>query len=146
VPGDAGAAKANVSMVFRRVKVGRSAGFSCQHCRMTSYTALLQSDGRSRRPPALTTKWNTSAFSLSFNVDLVTRLVAACSPDTRLVQLGSLAEYGPGRVEPWRESDDCRPVSAYGRTKARGSERVLAATVAGDVDAVVLRPLQRPVW
>ncbi len=73
------------------------------------------------------------------NVDLVARLVAACPPATRLVQLGSLAEYGPGRVEPWRERDDCRPVSAYGRSKARGSDLVLAATAAGDADAVVLR-------
>ncbi|RAY12717.1 NAD(P)-dependent oxidoreductase [Actinomadura craniellae] len=58
----------------------------------------------------------------------------------RLVQLGSIHEYGPvpeGR--PIDESVEPRPETAYARTKLAGAEAVLRATRAGRIDGVVLR-------
>ncbi|MFB9607059.1 NAD-dependent epimerase/dehydratase family protein [Streptomyces roseofulvus] len=59
---------------------------------------------------------------------------------TRLVQIGSVHEYGPlpaGAAA--EETRPPRPDTAYGRSKLAGAEAVLRATRAGLVDGVVLR-------
>jgi NDP-hexose 4-ketoreductase len=77
------------------------------------------------------------------NVVLVAELLAAVTartPGTRLVHLGSSAEYGaiPPDV-PIREDAHPNPVGTYGLTKLAATELVLAAGRAGVVDAIVLR-------
>ncbi len=76
------------------------------------------------------------------NVDAPAHLVTALlrtRPTTRLVHLGSAAEYGagPGRV-PVREDAPARPVGAYGVTKLAGTRLVALGRAAG-LPAVVLR-------
>jgi nucleoside-diphosphate-sugar epimerase len=77
------------------------------------------------------------------NVVLVGDLLAAIAeiaPGTRLVQVGSSAEYGAVPVgAPIAEDVPVGPVGPYGLTKLAGSELVLAAGRANAVDAVVLR-------
>lgn len=77
------------------------------------------------------------------NVTLVERLVEAVAAlpwRPRLVQLGSVHEYGAvAEDQPIREDTEPRPLSPYGRTKLQGTQVVLTATEAGDVDATVLR-------
>ncbi|MDH6213157.1 NAD-dependent epimerase/dehydratase family protein [Streptomyces pseudovenezuelae] len=71
--------------------------------------------------------------------NLIAALARAPSP-VRLVQIGSVHEYGPlpaGTAAD--ETREPRPVSAYARTKLAGAEAVLRATRAGLVDGVVLR-------
>lgn len=77
------------------------------------------------------------------HVHLVAELVeavAALPGRPRLVQVGSIHEYGPvpagGAVD---ESVDPRPTTSYARTKLAGSRLVLDATRAGRIDGVVLR-------
>ncbi|SEB30871.1 Nucleoside-diphosphate-sugar epimerase [Streptomyces misionensis] len=89
--------------------------------------------------------WDVSPRQMvRVNVALVRRLVRALEaldrPRPRLVQLGSVHEYGP--VPPGAALDERvpeRPGTVYGRTKLRGSRLVLEATAAGRLDAVVLR-------
>ncbi|HEV8280591.1 MAG TPA: NAD-dependent epimerase/dehydratase [Candidatus Limnocylindrales bacterium] len=77
------------------------------------------------------------------NVVLVAELLAAVSavrPGTRVVHLGSSAEYGSvaARVAI-REDAKPNPVGTYGLTKLAATELVLAAGRAGQLDALVLR-------
>ena len=88
--------------------------------------------------------WGVSDEELTAsNVTLVRRLVAAMAGlpwRPRLVHLGSVHEYGPVPAgTPIREDTQPRPVSPYGRTKLLGTDAVLAAGWAGDIDATVLR-------
>jgi nucleoside-diphosphate-sugar epimerase len=71
------------------------------------------------------------------NVTALRRLLDAVSGrGIRLVHLGSAAEYGPATPgDPSSEDDTPAPASAYGRTKLRATELV----VASGVDATVLR-------
>ncbi|MDX3229782.1 NAD-dependent epimerase/dehydratase family protein [Streptomyces sp. ME19-01-6] len=77
------------------------------------------------------------------NAGLVRGLVEAVSElarRPRLVQLGTVHEYGP--VAPGTvitEGLPPAPVSPYGRTKLLGAEEVLRAARAGAVDGTVLR-------
>jgi NDP-hexose 4-ketoreductase len=75
------------------------------------------------------------------NVGLVAHLLAATSgTGVRLVQLGSAAEYGPTTpFEPVAEDAPCDPLTEYGRTKLAATDAVCAASVAGQVEGVVLR-------
>jgi dTDP-6-deoxy-L-talose 4-dehydrogenase [NAD(P)+] len=77
------------------------------------------------------------------NVDIPRRMVAALSTlpwQPRLIQLGSMHEYGPVRPgQSINELIPCRPTTAYGQTKLDGTGVVLAAAAQGLVDAVVLR-------
>lgn len=58
----------------------------------------------------------------------------------RLVQIGSIHEYGPIRAgASIDESVEPRPVSSYARAKLAGAEAVLRVTSEGGVDGVVLR-------
>lgn len=58
----------------------------------------------------------------------------------RLVQLGTVMEYGPTpEGPPVTEQTPARPGGPYGRLKLAATEAVLAATKAGDVDGLVLR-------
>jgi dTDP-6-deoxy-L-talose 4-dehydrogenase [NAD(P)+] len=88
--------------------------------------------------------WGVSEADLvRLNFTLVNHVldaVRAMPWRTRLVHLGSMHEYGP--VPPDRSIDETtpvRPASEYGRTKLLGSQAVLAASHAGQVDGVVLR-------
>jgi nucleoside-diphosphate-sugar epimerase len=77
------------------------------------------------------------------NVVLVADLLAAMAdivPGSRLVQVGSSAEYGAVPIgTPIAEDALPNPVGMYGLTKLAGSELALAAGRAEEVDAVVLR-------
>ncbi|MET9606961.1 NAD(P)-dependent oxidoreductase [Streptomyces sp. NPDC006512] len=71
--------------------------------------------------------------------DLVEALAAAPGRP-RLVHLGTIHEYGPGTVGSGTpEEHEPAPVTAYGKSKLRGSLAVLRAVEAGRLDAVVLR-------
>jgi dTDP-6-deoxy-L-talose 4-dehydrogenase [NAD(P)+] len=80
---------------------------------------------------------------LDLNTVLVQRLVAALGrtlPKTRLVQLGSVHEYGAqpqGRI--LTESMVPRPTTAYGAAKLGATEEVLRAGRTGRVPGIVLR-------
>ncbi|MFH0520349.1 NAD-dependent epimerase/dehydratase family protein [Streptomyces sp. M41] len=77
------------------------------------------------------------------HVRLVDRLLAAVAtlPDRpRVVHIGSIHEYG--FVPPGTSIDETwppQPSTPYARTKLAGSQAVLEAARAGDVDGVVLR-------
>ncbi|MFI2607762.1 NAD-dependent epimerase/dehydratase family protein [Kitasatospora sp. NPDC018619] len=77
------------------------------------------------------------------HVRLVENLLAACARTPRpprLVQIGSVHEYGP--LPAGTAVDEARapnPGSVYARTKLAGAEAVLRATREGAVDGVVLR-------
>ncbi|MDT9680659.1 NAD(P)-dependent oxidoreductase [Streptomyces sp. TRM76323] len=77
------------------------------------------------------------------NADLVGRLldaVAAAPRRPRLVQLGTVHEYGPGTAgRPFAEDHPTAPDTAYGRTKLRATRAVLDAAGTSGVDGVVLR-------
>ncbi|RLK53989.1 nucleoside-diphosphate-sugar epimerase [Actinokineospora cianjurensis] len=78
------------------------------------------------------------------NAVLVERLVAVLAelpgPPVRLVQLGSVHEYGAGAVDaPTGEDHVPTPVTAYGRSKLLGTRAVLRAAAERGVDGVVLR-------
>ncbi|GAB3141688.1 hypothetical protein GCM10027290_14840 [Micromonospora sonneratiae] len=80
---------------------------------------------------------------LQANATATARLVDAVAthaPDARLVRLGSAAEYGP--VPPGHavnEHGPAMPVSEYGVSQLAATRLLELATVAGRVDAVVLR-------
>lgn len=77
------------------------------------------------------------------NVVLVADLLAAMAdsvPGSRLVQVGSSAEYGAVPIgTPIAEDAPPNPVGMYGLTKLAASELALAAGRAKEVDAVILR-------
>jgi dTDP-6-deoxy-L-talose 4-dehydrogenase [NAD(P)+] len=86
--------------------------------------------------------WGVSEEQLvASNVTVVRHVVTAVAGlprPTRLIQLGSVHEYGPVPVgEPITEATEPNPVDPYGRTKLIGSRHVLDA--AGYIDAAVLR-------
>jgi nucleoside-diphosphate-sugar epimerase len=77
------------------------------------------------------------------NTGAVASLVDAVmvgAPRARLVTLGSAAEYGlvkPGRAV--RETDPAIPVSGYGLTRFAATQLVELVSLAGEIDAIVLR-------
>ncbi|HEV2636036.1 MAG TPA: NAD(P)-dependent oxidoreductase [Actinocrinis sp.] len=78
------------------------------------------------------------------NTDLVERLLAVLAdlpgPPIRLVQLGSVHEYGAGALDGATNEDHPPvPVTAYGRTKLAGTQAVLRAASGRHAEAVVLR-------
>ncbi|MFE2158423.1 NAD-dependent epimerase/dehydratase family protein [Streptomyces lydicus] len=77
------------------------------------------------------------------NVLLVDRLLTVLPRlprPPRLLQLGTVHEYGPPLGDgPVTEAAALRPVCGYGRTKARASEAVLGAARDGALEATVLR-------
>ncbi|MFF8595154.1 NAD-dependent epimerase/dehydratase family protein [Streptomyces sp. NPDC015220] len=77
------------------------------------------------------------------NADLVGLLldaVAAAPRRPRLVQLGTVHEYGPGTDRrPFAEDHPPQPDTTYGRTKLRAARTVLDAVEASGTDGVVLR-------
>jgi nucleoside-diphosphate-sugar epimerase len=77
----------------------------------------------------------------SANIDLVMSLLAAVDgTGTRVVQLGSAAEYGPlTSRQPVAEDVPCRPVTDYGRTKMVATDAVREASRSGRVEGVALR-------
>jgi len=76
------------------------------------------------------------------NVRTTARVVEALARSnvpTRLIHLGSSAEYGPGAVgRPVIESAETRPVGSYGIAKLAATQLILAAAGRGR-EAVVLR-------
>ncbi|QFZ20228.1 NAD-dependent epimerase/dehydratase family protein [Saccharothrix syringae] len=82
----------------------------------------------------------TATELVAANVTAVARLLDALPAATRLVTLGSAAEYGVVPVgRPVGEDAPEKPVSAYGATKLSATGLVRAAVAAGRADAVVLR-------
>ncbi|WP_369146287.1 NAD-dependent epimerase/dehydratase family protein [Streptomyces sp. R44] len=78
------------------------------------------------------------------NAELVERLVTALAahpgPPVRLVQLGSVHEYGAGAAgAATAEDHEPAPVTPYGRTKLQGTLAVQRAASGRGVDGVVLR-------
>ncbi|MFA3879441.1 NAD-dependent epimerase/dehydratase family protein [Streptomyces sp. MMCC 100] len=78
------------------------------------------------------------------NAALVERVVAALAvlpgPPVRLVQLGSVHEYGAGAPDgATGEDHEPAPVTPYGRTKLQGTQAVLRGARERGVDGVVLR-------
>ncbi|MYW01596.1 NAD(P)-dependent oxidoreductase [Streptomyces sp. SID3343] len=77
------------------------------------------------------------------NVTLVDNVLAAASalrPAPRVVQLGTVHEYGLTPVGVvMREDTTARPVMPYGELKLRCTERIARAVEADDLDAIVLR-------
>jgi nucleoside-diphosphate-sugar epimerase len=73
------------------------------------------------------------------NVDVVSSVLAALERSemaTRLIHIGSSAEYGEGTPGvPMAEGMTPNPVSAYGRAKLEASQRIMAS----NADAAVLR-------
>jgi nucleoside-diphosphate-sugar epimerase len=66
--------------------------------------------------------------------------IARVAPGTRLVRLGSAAEYGIVRhPHAVAEDDPARPLSAYGVSHLAGTRLVQLASAVGEVDGVVLR-------
>jgi nucleoside-diphosphate-sugar epimerase len=88
--------------------------------------------------------WNaTEQDMIASNVHATERLLEAlgrCPIGPRLVQLGTVMEYGPTEVGvSVSENSPPSPLGAYGRTKLAATQAVLAAAAAGQVDATVLR-------
>ncbi|GAA3108532.1 NAD-dependent epimerase/dehydratase family protein [Streptomyces rectiviolaceus] len=88
--------------------------------------------------------WGTTAEEMRYaHVELLERLVDGCAAADgrlRVVQMGSIHEYGP--VPDGVLIDEQRrpgTLSPYGLTKRTGSEHLLDQTRAGRVDGVVLR-------
>jgi nucleoside-diphosphate-sugar epimerase len=66
--------------------------------------------------------------------------IATMRRPPRLVQLGSVHEYGLAPIgTSFREPDEPCPVGIYAREKVRCTDAVLAASGRGEVDGVVLR-------
>ncbi|BFU42712.1 NAD-dependent epimerase/dehydratase family protein [Krasilnikovia sp. MM14-A1004] len=84
----------------------------------------------------------TDQQMLQANAAVLDHVIAALRetrPGARLVQLGSIHEYGPGTPgTATREDQPPVPVTPYGRSKLGGSLRVLEAAGHG-LDGVVLR-------
>ncbi|MEQ8148045.1 NAD(P)-dependent oxidoreductase [Streptomyces sp. OP7] len=71
---------------------------------------------------------------------VVTALAALPGPPVRLVQLGSVHEYGAGDpAGATGEDHRPEPVTPYGRTKLLGTRAVLRGAREGSVEGVVLR-------
>jgi nucleoside-diphosphate-sugar epimerase len=85
--------------------------------------------------------WGTGEGTMAdLNDRLVADLVAALGRGPRLVQLGSSLEYGPvSGTAPVHETRRPAPDTVYARTKLRGTEHVLHAARAEQLDGVVLR-------
>lgn len=78
------------------------------------------------------------------NAELVERLVEALAllpgPPVRLVQIGTVHEYGAGMPgAATTEEHVPAPVTAYGRTKLQGTQAVVRAVSERGIDGVVLR-------
>ncbi|HEX8629565.1 MAG TPA: NAD(P)-dependent oxidoreductase [Catenuloplanes sp.] len=88
--------------------------------------------------------WGITDSEMAYtHVRLVGRLVdavAAVPRRPRLIQVGSIHEYGPVPTgTSIREDVTPRPATAYAATKLAGADHVLRASRAGAIDGVVLR-------
>jgi dihydroflavonol-4-reductase len=77
------------------------------------------------------------------NVEGTANILAACAQAApglrRFVLVSSIAAAGPARdKKPLRETDDCRPVSLYGKSKCLAEQA--AAAVATRLPIVIVRP------
>jgi len=90
----------------------------------------------------LTKARNEAEFDLVNAAGPVALLDAALAAGTKLrrfVHVSSLAAAGPSRADTAREENEpCEPLTAYGRSKRRGEEALLAR--AADAPITVLRP------
>jgi len=107
-------------------------------------TALLVAERAGAVVNATGAVWGvTDDEMVRVHVTLVKRMIAAIAAmpwRARLVQLGSMYEYGPVPAGvPIGESTPPRPATLYSETKLLGSQAVQDAAKAGDADGVVLR-------
>ncbi|MGW7317867.1 NAD-dependent epimerase/dehydratase family protein [Streptomyces sp. NPDC054865] len=73
-------------------------------------------------------------------VEALVEALADAPGRPRLIQLGTIHEYGPGTIGSGiAERQEPAPVTPYGKSKLRGSQAVQRAVGAGRLDAVVLR-------
>jgi nucleoside-diphosphate-sugar epimerase len=70
----------------------------------------------------------------------VLEAVAAVAEDTRVLLLGSAAEYGRGQAGPLQEDADLDPVNEYGRAKAAQTRLAQAIAERSGLHLSVLRP------
>ncbi|MEU3984566.1 NAD(P)-dependent oxidoreductase [Streptomyces sp. NPDC026672] len=107
--------------------------------------ALLATAGADVVVNAAGRAWQADEAELAAgNTALVERVVAALAalpgPPVRLVQLGTVHEYGAGAPDAATGEDhEPAPVTPYGRTKLAGTRAVLRARREHGVDGVVLR-------
>ncbi|WP_328538803.1 NAD-dependent epimerase/dehydratase family protein [Streptomyces sp. NBC_00344] len=106
-------------------------------------TELLDERGAAVVVNAAGAVWNvTEAEMMRANADLVRRLVTAAGSAAgrpRLIQLGSVHEYGPVPRTGITEDIPTAPVTPYGRSKLAGARALLNAAAAGSVEGLVLR-------
>ncbi|MEU9100190.1 NAD(P)-dependent oxidoreductase [Streptomyces sp. NPDC048361] len=105
--------------------------------------ALLAERGAGVVVNAAGAVWQASDDDMArANTDLVERLVAATAPlaaRPRVIQLGSVHEYGPVPRTGITESTPTAPVTPYGRSKLAGARALLDAAAAGRAEGLVLR-------
>ncbi|MFF4185625.1 NAD-dependent epimerase/dehydratase family protein [Streptomyces sp. NPDC001691] len=105
--------------------------------------ALLAERGAGVVVNAAGAVWQTTEDDMTrANADLVKQLVAATARSAgrpRLIQLGSVHEYGPVPRTGITEDTPTAPVTPYGRSKLAGARALLDATEAGAAEGLVLR-------
>ncbi|MFD6609725.1 NAD-dependent epimerase/dehydratase family protein [Micromonospora chalcea] len=136
----------DVLTVARRAPAGRRHRFTALDLGSTDpekLARLLDAEGPVAVVDATGSSWGLDPGRMAERCTRLSGLLldalrrAACRP--RLVHLGSVLEYGPQPAEPAEPRRTPAPDTAYGRAKLAATRAVLAATDAGDVDAVVLR-------
>ncbi len=97
--------------------------------------AIINCVGRTEGGPARLTRANVVATAV------IVEAVARMRTSTRLVQIGSAAEYGKPvkATSAISELDAARPVTTYGVTKLAAAQIVLVAARKEGIDAVVAR-------
>jgi nucleoside-diphosphate-sugar epimerase len=129
------------------VPVGRSRPGWVRHDLTAGSPDELASLLREVRPDAVVNcagrLTGSAAELVAANVEANARLVDAITdvlPSTRLVVLGSAAEYGVVPEDrPVSEDAPANPVSVYGVSRLAGTQLVRVATTDGGLDGVVLR-------
>ncbi|MEU8589987.1 NAD(P)-dependent oxidoreductase [Streptomyces sp. NPDC048664] len=125
--------------------VSRTGGMDLVTTPPEEFAAFLGAVGAEVVVNAAGRAWRSDEAEMAAgNADLVERLTRALAmlPGTavRLVQLGSVHEYGAGTPNASTTEDHVpAPVGAYGRTKLAGTQAVLRAASGQGIDGVVLR-------
>ena len=85
--------------------------------------SLIQGEGPGTVVNAVGRRQGSEGALIESNVRFVEDLAAwAQLSGWQVLQVGSAAEYGPGRSEPFSEVDEPHPISLYGRSKLDATE------------------------